>query len=151
VRLWDWRRLVVPLSYFMEKPFQNWTRESASLIGTVFWIVGYGVPVAEARERFLAIVKASPLWDGQVAALQVTDANEKGMQLRGIMSARSGSDSWELRCEVREKLIAWLRGACPHALPNNVPESDSPVQPHGHVQDAGSLTKRDDIMREEHS
>jgi small-conductance mechanosensitive channel len=150
VRLWDWRRLVVPLSYFMEKPFQNWTRESASLIGTVFWIVGYRVPVEEARERFLAIVKASPLWDGQIAALQVTDANEKGMQLRGTMSARSGSDSWELRCEVREKLLVWLRDAYPHALPNNAPEAEVPVPPQSHVADAGSLTKRDTNMHGEH-
>jgi small-conductance mechanosensitive channel len=151
VRLWDWRRLVVPLSYFMEKPFQNWTRESGHLIGTVFWIVGYGVPVDEVRERFLAIVKASPLWDGQVAALHVTDASEKGMQLRGTMSARSGADSWELRCDVREKLVAWLREAYPRALPNTAPEPDAAVSPRTHAANASSLTKRDTSMHEEHN
>jgi small-conductance mechanosensitive channel len=117
IRLWDWRRLVVPLSYFMEKPFQNWTRESASLIGTVFWYVDYSVPVPEVREKFLQFVRESPLWDGQVAALHVSDATERTMQLRGIMSASTGARSWELRCELREKLIGWLLVAYPNALP----------------------------------
>jgi small-conductance mechanosensitive channel len=117
IRLWDWRRLVVPLSYFMEKPFQNWTRESASLIGTVFWYVDYSVPVAAVREKFLQLVKDSPLWDGQVAALHVSDATERTMQLRGIMSASTSSRSWNLRCELREKLIAWMLESYPDALP----------------------------------
>jgi small-conductance mechanosensitive channel len=117
VRLWDWRRLVVPLSYFIEKPFQNLTRQSGALIGTVFWYVDYSVPVAEVREKFLDLVKASPLWNGQVAALHVSDVTEQKMQLRGTMSAASGSASWELRCEIREKLIAWLRETYPSALP----------------------------------
>jgi small-conductance mechanosensitive channel len=117
LRLWDWRRLVVPLSYFMEKPFQNWTRESASLIGTVFWYVDYSVPVERVREKFLELVKASALWDGQVAALHVSDATERTMQLRGIMSAASSGRSWDLRCEIREKMVAWLLQAYPDALP----------------------------------
>src|SRR3954451_4740363 len=93
IRLWDWRRMVVLLSYFMEKPFQNWTRESTSLIGTVFWYVDYSVPVPEVREKFLQFVRESPLWDGQVAALHVSDATERTMQLRGIMSASTGARS----------------------------------------------------------
>jgi hypothetical protein len=107
----------VPLSYFMEKPFQNWTRESASLIGTVFWYVDYSVPVERVREKFLELVKASALWDGQVAALHVSDATERTMQLRGIMSAASSGRSWDLRCEIREKMVAWLLQAYPDALP----------------------------------
>jgi small-conductance mechanosensitive channel len=146
VRLWDWRRLVVPLSYFMEKPFQNWTRESSSLIGTVFWTVDYSVPITEVRERFLELVKASPLWDGGTAALHVSDANEKGMQLRGMMSARSSADSWELRCEIREKLIAWLRERYPRAFPGNTAEAAA-MRPHAHVESASSLTKSDNNMR----
>jgi small-conductance mechanosensitive channel len=117
VRLWDLRRLVVPLSYFMEKPFQNWTRASTSLIGTVFWYLDYSVPVDRVREKFLDIVKESPLWDGQVAALQVTEATERTMQIRGLVSAATSGATWDLRCEVREKLIVWLREAYPHALP----------------------------------
>jgi small-conductance mechanosensitive channel len=117
VRLWDWRRLVVPLSYFMEKPFQNWTRESTALIGTVFWYVDYSVPVGQVRDKFLELVKASPLWDGQVAALHVADTSDRTMQLRGIMSAANSGQSWDLRCQIREELIAWLLQTHPHALP----------------------------------
>jgi small-conductance mechanosensitive channel len=117
VRLWDWRRMVVPLSYFMEKPFQNWTRSSSPIIGSVFWYLDYSTPVEEVRAKFLDLVKASPLWDGQVAALQVTEATERTMQVRGIMSAPSSSAAFDLRCEVRERLVAWLRDSYPHTLP----------------------------------
>jgi small-conductance mechanosensitive channel len=117
VRLWDWRRLVVPLSYFMEKPFQNWTRSSTSLIGSVFWHLDYSVPVDNVRAKFLDLVKASPLWDGQVASLQVSDATERTMEVRGLMSAATSGATWDLRCEIREKMIAWLRESHPHALP----------------------------------
>ncbi|HEY8384297.1 MAG TPA: mechanosensitive ion channel domain-containing protein [Microvirga sp.] len=126
VRLWDWRRLVVPLSYFMEKPFQNWTRESASLIGTVFWYVDYAVPVGAVREKYLELVRASALWDGQVAALHVSEATERTMQLRGIMSAANSSASWDLRCEIREKLVEWLRDTYPEALPKMRVEPEEP-------------------------
>ena len=87
LRLWDLRRIVVPLSYFMEKPFQNWTRESTSIIGAVIWYVDYTVPVQPMREAFLEMVRASPLWDGQTAALQMTDVSHDAVQVRGIMSA----------------------------------------------------------------
>ncbi|MCB5176989.1 MULTISPECIES: mechanosensitive ion channel family protein [Microvirga] len=117
IRLWDWRRLVVPLSYFMEKPFQNWTRQSASVIGTVFWYVDYSTPVEAVRAKFLDLLKESHLWDGEVAVMHVSDANDRTIELRGLMSARSAGTSWDLRCEIREKLIAWLQETYPHALP----------------------------------
>jgi small-conductance mechanosensitive channel len=127
LRLWDLRRLVVPLSYFMEKPFQNWTRDSATLIGTVFLHLDYTAPVEAIRTRFLEIVKASPLWDGQVASLQVSDASDRAIQLRAIMSAASSGKSWDLRCEVREKLIAWLQETHPGALPRAREEVHGPI------------------------
>lgn len=117
VRLWDWRRLVVPLSYFMEKPFQNWTRQSSSILGSVFWYVDYATPIDEVRAKFGQILKESPLWDGQVGVLHVTDAKETTVQIRGLMSAGSSGASSDLRNEVREKLISWLREAYPQALP----------------------------------
>lgn len=117
IKLWDWRRLVVPLSYFIEKPFQNWTRESASIIGTVLIHVDYTVPVERVRRKLSEIAKASPLWDGQVVNLQVTDATESTLELRALVSARTSPSAWDLRCEVREKLIAFLQEELPESLP----------------------------------
>ena len=117
VRLWDWRRLIVPLSYFIEKPFQNWTRESASIIGSVFWHVDYRVPIEAFREEMKRVIAASDLWDEQVAVLQVTDASKQTIELRGLMSARTSPRAWDLRCEVREKMIVWLQENHPEALP----------------------------------
>lgn len=118
IKLWDWRRMVVPLSYFIEKPFQNWTRETSALIGSVFLYVDYTVPVEKLRERLMEIARASPLWDGRVVVLQVSDATKDNtVELRALLSARSAPAAWDLRCEVREKLIAYLQDEYPDALP----------------------------------
>jgi small-conductance mechanosensitive channel len=117
VRIWDERRLVVPLSYFIEKPFQNWTRKTANILGTVFLYVDYAVPVDEVREQLHRILKDSGLWDGKVWNLQVTDATERTMQLRALMSAPDASTAWDLRCHVREQMIAYLQRRHPESLP----------------------------------
>lgn len=117
VRIWDWRRMVVPLSYFIENPFQNWTRESASIIGSVFWYLDYTVPVAELRAKLEEVVGNSPHWDGQVVNLQVTDTDKDTISIRGLMSARTSPQAWDLRCEVREKMIDWLQREYPETLP----------------------------------
>ena len=119
VKLWDWRRLVVPLTYFIEKPFQNWTREGSALIGNVMIYVDYRAPVELIRAKFNEILKQSNKWDGNVAALQVTDFKEGTMELRCLMSARSGGIAFDLRCEVREKLIDFLQREHPEALPHS--------------------------------
>jgi small-conductance mechanosensitive channel len=117
LRLWDRRRMIVPLTYFIEKPFQNWTRESTGLIGAVLLYVDYTTPVERVREKAAEIVKASPLWDGQVSKLQVTDAKDTTIELRVLASARSSGDAFDLRCEIREKLIDFLQRELPSALP----------------------------------
>lgn len=117
VRIWDLRRLVVPLSYFIEKPFQNWTRNTADLLGTVFVYTDYTVPVNEVREELQRILKASGMWDGKVWGLQVTNASEHTLELRALMSAPNGPAAWDLRCHVREKLIAFLQEHYPGNLP----------------------------------
>jgi small-conductance mechanosensitive channel len=117
VRLWDQRRMVLPLSYFLERPFQNWTRETTSLIGSVFLYVDYSVPVEAVRRELAEIARASPLWDGEMANLQVSDAKEWAVELRALVSARNAMQTWDLRCEVREKLVAFLQREYPHALP----------------------------------
>lgn len=117
VRLWDWRRMVVPLSYFIEKPFQNWTRDAASLIGAIALYVDYRADVPRIRRRLEEAVKESKLWDGAVVNLQVIDADARTIQLRALVSARNAPQSWDLRCEIREKLVAFIRDELPEALP----------------------------------
>lgn len=117
VRIWDLRRLVLPISYFIEKPFQNWTRISADLLGTVFFYVDYTVPVQEIREQLSQILNKSEVWDGKVWNLQVTNTTEKTVELRALMSAPDASTAWNLRCEVREKLLAYIQNKYPEGLP----------------------------------
>ncbi|MBX3501361.1 MAG: mechanosensitive ion channel family protein [Alphaproteobacteria bacterium] len=117
VRLWDLRRMVLPLTYFIEKPFQNWTYGSSQLLGTVFLHVDYTVPVARVRAKLEEIARGSKLWDGQVVVLQVTDVPTNMVQLRALVSARDAGQAFDLRCEVREKLIEFLQAEYPHALP----------------------------------
>jgi small-conductance mechanosensitive channel len=117
IRLWDWRRMVVPLSYFIEKPFQNWTRDTASLIGVIALHVDYRADVPRIRRRLEAAVKESKLWDGAVVNLQVIDADSRTIELRALVSARNAPQSWDLRCEIREKLVAFIRDEMPEALP----------------------------------
>jgi small-conductance mechanosensitive channel len=117
VRIWDLRRLVVPLSYFIENPFQNWTRVTADLLGTVFVYADYRVPVERVRRELHGILESSGLWDGKVWGLQVTDTTERTMQLRALMSAPDSSRAWDLRCHVREKLVEFLQREYPESLP----------------------------------
>lgn len=117
VKLWDWRRLILPLSYFMEHPFQNWTRESSALIGTVMIYLDYSVPIAVLRKKVEEITAASALWDRRVVNVQVTDFRESVMEVRILVSANNAGRTFDLRCEVREKIIAFLQETYPAALP----------------------------------
>ncbi|GIK98285.1 MAG: hypothetical protein BroJett029_24940 [Alphaproteobacteria bacterium] len=117
VRVWDWRRLILPLSYFIEQPFQNWTREGAALIGNVMIYLDYAVPVSAVREKVEEIAAASPLWDRQVLAVQVTDFREQTMEIRILVSAGDAGRAFDLRCEIREKLVSFLQSDYPEALP----------------------------------
>jgi small-conductance mechanosensitive channel len=119
VRLWDLRRLVVPLSYFIEKPFQNWTRTTANLLGTVMIYTDYSVPVQELRKELHRILESTDLWDKRTWALQVTDATESTIQIRALMSARNGPTAFDLRCYVREGLMQFLQDKYPLALPKH--------------------------------
>lgn len=117
VRIWDDRRLVLPSSYFTDKPFQNWTRTEAAVMGTVFLEVDWSVPVSEMREQLLRIVKDTSLWDERTAVLQVTDAVRGNVEVRCVVSAHDAPTLWDLRCLVREKLVDWVRGEHPEAVP----------------------------------
>jgi small-conductance mechanosensitive channel len=118
LKIWDERRLIVPLQYFVEKPFQNWTRSSANIIGTVFLRVDYTMPLQPLREVAKRACEASPDWDRRLCLLQITDANsDRGMELRLLVSSASSSQNWDLRCAVREACVDFIQREYPHALP----------------------------------
>jgi len=119
LRIWDERRLILPIRYFIEKPFQNWTRSSSELIGTVFLQLDYTLPVDELRKEFYRLVELSPLWDKRVKALQVTDFKERTMEVRALMSASNSAQAFDLRCYIRENLIAYVNKNYPTAFPKN--------------------------------
>lgn len=116
VRIWDDRRMVVPVSYFLEKPFQNWTTKTSDILGTVFLYVDPAADVERIRAHFVETVQANGRWDGRVAILQVTDHKIEALELRGLVSARNAGIAFDLRCEVREAMMDFLRTQMPEAL-----------------------------------
>lgn len=131
VRIWDLRRLIVPISYFLEQPFQNWTRQTANLLGAVYLYTDYNVPVEDVRQKLHEVLEESGMWDGNVWALQVTDSNDQSVELRALMSAPNSSVAWDLRCHVRERLIAYLQEHYPDSLPRTRAEISGPALPDG--------------------
>jgi small-conductance mechanosensitive channel len=118
VNIWDLRRIVLPITYFIEKPFQNWTRNESALIGTAFFHLNYHTPVDRLRSKLKEILDQTPLWDGKSWALQVTDTQGQLMVVRALMSARNSSETFDLRCVVREKMIEFITDEYPEALPS---------------------------------
>jgi small-conductance mechanosensitive channel len=117
VRIWDERRLVVPLQWFVENPFQNWTRTSAQLLGTTFLWLDYRTPMAEVRAELQRICEEDPRWDRRVCVAQVTETTERTIEVRLLVSARNSGDLFDLRCAVRERMVAFLNARHPEALP----------------------------------
>src|SRR3954464_8781888 len=131
VKTWDERRLILPTSYFIENPFQNWTRHESRVTGTVFLTLDFTVPVEAIRAETGRILEASPLWDRREWVLQVTEITPQGPELRILMSAADAPSAWDLRCEVREELLRFIRERYPEALPRlrweNVPRDPDGV------------------------
>ncbi|HET9467040.1 MAG TPA: mechanosensitive ion channel domain-containing protein, partial [Vicinamibacterales bacterium] len=128
VRIWDLRRLVVPITYFIEQPFQNWTRSSAEILSTVFLYVDYSAPIDALRAELTRVLETSGNWDGKVNALQVTGAKEHTLELRALASAADASRGWDLQCEMREKLIAFIQQKHPLSLPRLRASFDVPLR-----------------------
>jgi small-conductance mechanosensitive channel len=124
VRIWDERRMVLPLTYFIEKPFQNWTRSTSTLLGSVFVWVDYTFPVEEARKALKDIVESQPLWDKRFWNLQVSDTSDRTMQLRVLATAANSSQAWDLRCAIREQFIGYIQKNFPQCLPRIRAELD---------------------------
>ncbi|MEO1655808.1 MAG: mechanosensitive ion channel domain-containing protein [Bacteroidota bacterium] len=117
VKIWDERRLVVPLNQFIEKPFQNWTRNSSELLGTVFIYADYTLPLDELRQELKRLLNQHEYWDSRVINLQVTEARESTLQIRALMSARNAGEAFDLRCDIREGLITFIQKNYPESLP----------------------------------
>ena len=147
IRIWDLRRLIVPISYFIQNPFQNWTRENANLIGSVFWYVDYSVPVGAVRARLEQLLQQNGKWDGKVASLQVTDVKQDTVELRGLMSATNSPRAWDLRCEIREQMLDWLQATYPEALPKQRTVFSSPDGPRVGPGELVSAPTGDDALR----
>jgi len=129
IHLWDQRRLVVPISYFLEKPFENWTRRSAELLGTIFLYFDYHLPVNELREEFFRYVEAHPAWDQRTKSLVISEARETSIQIRALVSAADPDKLWALRCDVREALISYVREKYPtHLVKTRVNVQSLPAQ-----------------------
>ncbi|MGH8801609.1 MAG: mechanosensitive ion channel family protein [Casimicrobiaceae bacterium] len=117
VRIWDQRRLIVPLQWFIEHPFPNWTLSASELIGTVYLWVDYRLPLASLRAELERLCADAPQWDRRVCGLAVTEAGERAMQLRALVSAADSGSAWDLRCRIREGLITWIQERFPEFLP----------------------------------
>lgn len=129
LKIWDERRLIIPLQYFIEKPFQNWTRSNAQITGSVFFHVDYGMPLAPLRAELERIVHAAPEWDRRFFNLVVTEATERTMQLRVLCTAASSGLAWDLRCVIREGLIDFMQREYPQFLPRLRIEGDAAAAP----------------------
>jgi small-conductance mechanosensitive channel len=129
IKIWDLRRIIVPLSYFIENSFYNWSRQDTDIMGTAFLYVDYSIPVEELRKQLDAIVHPDPLWDGKVCGLQVTNLSERTMELRCLMSSRNSSMNFDLRCNVREKMTAWIQQNYPDSFPRTRSATLSPDSP----------------------
>lgn len=117
LHIWDQRRLILPINYFIEKPFQNWTRTSSEILGTVFLYTDYSIPIDKLRIEFDRLLLETPLWDKKVKAMQVTDAKENTIEIRALMSAINSSNAFDLRCYIRENLVKYIQENSPESFP----------------------------------
>lgn len=116
VKIWDERRLMLPVTYFLEKPFQNWTRTSANILGTIFLYVGYDLPAKALRDFIPGILKENQNWDGRVFNVQVTNTNHLYKELRILLSSSDASKNWDLRTEVREQVLDFIQANYPECF-----------------------------------
>lgn len=138
VHIWDQRRLILPINYFIEKPFQNWTRISAEILGTVFIYADYTLPIEPLRKEFDSLLAKHPLWDKKVKVVQLTDAKEQTIEIRFLMSASNSSNAFDLRCDIREAMVSFIQQNYPDSLPK-VRATLSPLQSSNESQNEKSV------------
>jgi len=117
LKIWDQRRLILPINYFVEKPFQNWTRNTSDILGTVFLYLDYSIPLPALRTELTRLLEINPLWDKRINVMQVTNTGERTIEVRALMSAASSGNAFDLRCDIREGLIKFIQENYPQSLP----------------------------------
>ncbi len=137
IRIWDLRRLIVPISYFLDQPFQNWTRTEAKILGSVMLFLDYRIPLDALRAETERLVKNHPDWDGEVCGVQVTDTTDSAIQVRLLVSAGDSGRAWNLRCALREGIVGWLAEHHPDALPR----MRTRIEPEGLFQDGFKVSQ----------
>ena len=144
VRIWDERRLVVPVAKFLENSFQNWTRETSQLLGSVFWYLDPAADIPRLHQKMCELVEASTRWDRRFFNMQVTDVKPDSIEVRGLMTARDAAIAFDLRCEIREGLLEYIRREMPEALPRRRLEHHSLIPPRDgegdHAQHGGGVS-----------
>jgi small-conductance mechanosensitive channel len=143
LNIWDQRRLILPINYFIERPFQNHTRKSSELLGTVHLYLDYTAPVDEIRKEFTRLIESSPLWDKRAAAIHVTNNTENTMEIRALVSAQDGGKAFELRCFIREHLLKFINENYPDCLPKTRATVEGELQlppPARHIAEANLST-----------
>jgi small-conductance mechanosensitive channel len=145
LRLWDQRRLILPINYFLEKPFQNWTRSSSEIMGTVFLHLDYSAPFDKIRQEFMRLLDASDLWDKRVGGMQVTDTTESAVEVRLLVSAVNSGNAFDLRCYIRENIIGFIQQNYPDCLPKarTVFSTENPASTSGNVTAEQQPVKND--------
>ena len=128
VKIWDLRRLILPITYFIETPFQNWTRVSSDLIGAVFLHLDYTAPINKIRIELERLLNLNPLWDRKVMSLQVTETKAESIEIRALASGRNSSEVFDLRCQIREELIDFIQKNYPECLPKTRAEIGSDLK-----------------------
>ena len=128
VKIWDLRRLILPITYFIETPFQNWTRVSSDLIGAVFLHLDYTAPIDKIRIELERLLNLNPLWDRKVMSLQVTETKAESIEIRALASGRNSSEVFDLRCQIREGLIDFIQKNYPECLPKTRAEIGSDLK-----------------------
>ncbi|MEU9443994.1 mechanosensitive ion channel domain-containing protein [Streptomyces sp. NPDC048304] len=142
VRTWDERRITMPVSYFTSKPFENWSRGTPQMTGTVFWHLDHSAPVEAMREKLRDILRECPAWDGRAYGLVVTDSTPNTIEVRALVTAKDADDIWTVRVAVREQMITWLVAEHPYALPR-VNHSDAVLPPQRRPSPDGTSLRKD--------
>ncbi|MER6147026.1 mechanosensitive ion channel family protein [Streptomyces hirsutus] len=140
VNTWDERRITMPVSYFTSKPFENWSRDSPQMTGTVIWHLDHRAPLDAMRDRLRDILRECPAWDGRAYNLTVVETTPSTIQVRALVTAKDAGDIWTVRVEVREQMIRWLAEQHPYALPriSTAPADPAPVLDRSHHSPGGA-------------
>ena len=149
LNIWDQRRLILPINYFIEKPFQNWTRTGSAILGTVFLYLDYRIPIDDIRKEFDRLLKETKLFDGRASVVQVTDVRERTVEVRLLVSANNSGQAFDLRCYIRENMILFLQKNYPDCLPHTRVILTQDANLKGHNEDNSQLFSEETVRSQQ--